>query len=129
DLDLLKAQLDASVERGEQLQNKINALTQEQDKLAWRHTRIEAERSRREDLGPMFSNLKDRPHHPWLGEPEWTLDHLDERLQNYQADCRQLQELHRTLQLGLQSLHAGGLTKFQFSEGDDVEWAKILDFH
>ncbi|WP_156994527.1 hypothetical protein [Tatumella morbirosei] len=29
----------------------------------------------------------------------------------------------------MQSLHAAGLTKFQFSEGDDVEWAKILDFH
>ncbi|OXU12542.1 hypothetical protein B9P84_07680 [Citrobacter braakii] len=26
-------------------------------------------------------------------------------------------------------MHAAGLTKFQFSEGDDVEWAKILDFH
>ena len=94
-----------------------------------KHAWIEAERNRREDLSPMFSHLQERPHHPWLGGDEWTLDNLREGLQAYQSACRQLQELHRTLQQGLQSLHAAGLTKFQFSEGDDVEWAKILDFH
>ncbi|PWY11267.1 hypothetical protein [Citrobacter koseri] len=125
----LKGELDASAERAEQLQTKINALAQEQDKLTNKHAWIEAERNRREDLSPMFSHLQERPHHPWLGGDEWTLDNLREGLQAYQSACRQLQELHRTLQQGLQSLHAAGLTKFQFSEGDDVEWAKILDFH
>ncbi len=129
ELEFLKAQLEESQAYGEKVQNKIDVLIQEQNQLTWKHKRIESERNSRVDQGRIFSNLKELPHHPWFGESAWKQEELDERLQNYQADCRQLQELHNALQAGLQSLHSGGLTKFQFSEGDDAEWTKILDFH
>ncbi|MEX2320964.1 MAG: hypothetical protein WD668_06395, partial [Saccharospirillum sp.] len=72
--------------------------------------------------------LTDLPHHRWLGEADWSLAQLADHLQQYQRDCRTLQQLNADLNAGLNELHAGGLTKYQYSESRDQELKRIIDF-
>ena len=129
ELNQIQRQQDASKEQNQRLLDELNSLRQQHALLARQHDRIVSSRNQREDQVPMFHYLKDQPHHPWLGESSWLLETLDDRLQEYQSDCRKLQTLERTLQQGLMELHAGGLTKYEDSQSQDEEWSRILDFN
>ncbi len=134
-----KTQLQASLEQiidaqshsqqaAEALIQQLNEVSLEQSQLQQQHQQIERARNQRGDSGEPFSYLDQLDHHPWLGEPDWPLEQLAERLQSYQRDCRQLLELDRTLQHGLTELHAAGLTKYQYSDNRDIELRRIIEF-
>lgn len=76
----------------------------------------------------MFDLLSDLPHQPWLGSDEVALTTLAEDLQAYQRDCSALLQLDERIGNHLASLHAGGLTKFQFSENPETEIDQIVRF-
>ena len=122
-------ELARSQELADRLIEKFNLLKAEQNLLTERHQMIERARNQRADQGESFGYLDQQEHHRWLGEPDWTLDELADRLQTYQRDCRRLQDLDRTLLQGLHELHSGGLTKYQYSDTPDAEWRKILEFN
>ena len=85
-------------------------------------------RNQRGDGGEQFSYLPELDHAVWLADPDWRLEELADRLQTYQRDCRRLLELDRGLQAGLAELHAGGLTKYQYSDTPDRELQAIIGF-
>ncbi|MEZ5592744.1 MAG: hypothetical protein R3F53_19400 [Gammaproteobacteria bacterium] len=117
-----------SQETAEQLREQFNTLGKAQSRLEQQQLSIEQARRQRSDSGEPFSYLAQLDHQPWLGEPEWTLDELADKLQIYQRDCRQLRELDNALQHGLAALHAGGLTKYQYSENREAELRYIINF-
>jgi len=92
------------------------------------HGLIVSLRNRRGDDAPVFDLLCDLPHQPWLGSDEVALTTLAEALQAYQRDCSALLQLDERIGNHLASLHAGGLTKFQFSENPETEIDHIIGF-
>ena len=92
------------------------------------HRLIVSLRNRRGDDAPLFDLLSDLPHQPWLGSDEVALTTLAEALQAYQRDCSALLQLDERIGNHLASLHAGGLTKFQFSENPETEIDQIVRF-
>lgn len=92
------------------------------------HRLIVSLRNRRGDDAPVFDLLCDLPHQPWLGSDEVTLTTLAEALQAYQRDCSALLQLDERIGNHLAGLHAGGLTKFQFSENPETEIDHIIRF-
>ena len=72
--------------------------------------------------------LADLPHSPWLAQPEFALEQLAERLQTYQADCRQLLALDEQIRHLLGEIHAGGLTKYQFVGEPESEIVRLVEF-
>lgn len=115
-------------QRAERLRNQLDDVHRQQRALNDAHQTIERLRNQRADQADEFSYLNELPHHPWLGEPEWALDQLAERLQSYQRDCQQLQQLNRDLRAGLAELHSHGLTKYQYSDTPDLELKRIIEF-
>lgn len=85
-------------------------------------------RDNRGDQNRHFEHLAEQAHHPWLAEPEWKLENLAEQLNSYQSDCRQLQELDSELQRLLAIVRSGGFTRYQFSNHQDQELQRIIDF-
>ena len=85
-------------------------------------------RDNRGDQNRHFEYLAEQAHHPWLAEPEWKLENLAEQLNSYQSDCRQLQELDSELQRLLAIVRSGGFTRYQFSNHQDQELQRIIDF-
>lgn len=124
-----QSQLDQLIERGKQLTDKLNSLTQQQLLLEEQHNHIDKARNRRTDQSDEFVYLTDLPHHSGLAEPKWDISELSDRLQTYNADCNKLRDMNRDLELALSELHRGGLTKYQYTGSHDAEWVKIFDFH
>lgn len=110
------------------LRAKQDVVRQNRQQLESAHNTIERLRHQRIDSQEAFSFLSDLPHHPWVGEAEWKLDDLAERLQTYQTDCRQLESLNQRLKNGLPELHTHGLTKYQYADSPDRELKSIIDF-
>ncbi|MEX1198284.1 MAG: hypothetical protein WEB57_10545 [Pseudohongiellaceae bacterium] len=124
----IEERLSESEARAEQLRKELYDVQQQQNRLSDKNHRIARVRDARGDDGEPFSYLADLDHQPWLGEPEWSLDDLADRLDEYQRDCRRLLELGSQLHTGLAELHAAGLTKFQFSDDRDTELQRIIRF-
>jgi hypothetical protein len=108
-------------ERERELQGKLDALDND-------HRNITRLRETRRDDAPVFSSLAELPNQPWLGSLEIKLDELAEELPAYHRDCDELLRLDRELEIKLGQLHAGGLTKFQFVAGSEVEIQRITEF-
>ena len=96
--------------------------------LRKQHENISLRRQHRGDDAQIFDALTDFPHHKWLGTADIELDQLDATLERYQQDCRSLLQLNERIESRLAELHAGGLTKFQFSVGSEVEIERIIEF-
>lgn len=120
--------LSESAARAEQLREALYEVQQQANRLDEKQRRIARLREARGDDDEVFSYLADLEHHPWLGETEWSLEDLADRLGDYQNDCRRLLELDRQLHTGLAELHVAGLTKFQFSDDRDTELQRIIRF-
>lgn len=124
----IEMQLSESETRAEQLRQALYDVQQQQNRLNDKHRQIARIREARGDDGEPFSYLADLDHQPWLGEPDWSLDDLADKLSEYQQGCRRLLDLDRQLHTGLAELHAAGLTKFQFSDDRDTELQRIIHF-
>lgn len=85
-------------------------------------------RNRRGDDAPVFDLLGDLPHQPWLGSDEVALATLAEDLQTYQRDCATLVQLNERIGNHVATLHAGGLTKYLFSDNPETEIDQIVRF-
>lgn len=120
-LDQSKADATGLRKAHKEVQARITALEDQ-------HRLIVSLRNRRGDDAPVFDLLCDLPHQPWLGSDEVTLTTLAEALQAYQRDCSALLQLDERIGNHLASLHAGGLTKFQFSENPETEIDHIIRF-
>lgn len=92
------------------------------------HKQIVSLRNRRGDDAPVFDLLGDLSHQPWFGSDEVTLSTLAEDLQAYQRDCGMLLNLDDRIGSHVASLHAGGLTKYQFSDNPESEHDQIVRF-
>lgn len=101
---------------------------QDLEALKHQHRLIEQRRNQRIDHEGPFTWLADLPHQPWLAQPEFHLDQLSERLQTYQADCRQLLELDELIRRLLGEIHVGGLTKYQFVGEPETEITRLVEF-
>lgn len=120
-LDQSKADATRLRKAHKEVQARITALEDQ-------HRLIVSLRNRRGDDAPVFDLLSDLPHQPWLGSDEVALTTLAEALQAYQRDCSALLQLDERIGNHLASLHAGGLTKFQFSENPETEIDQIVRF-
>ncbi|MFY0664100.1 MAG: hypothetical protein JXQ97_05715 [Natronospirillum sp.] len=128
ELETVLHQLANAHEHNEQLQTQLSAVHRKQDRLQQDHRTISQLRDHRADTLDEYQYLSELPHHKWLGEADWPLSELSECLQQYQRDCRALQQLNSELNTGLAELHAGGLTKYQYSDSRDIELKRIFDF-
>jgi hypothetical protein len=120
--------LETAREHSDQLQGRLNDVHRKQDDLQQDHRSITQLRDNRADTAEEHSYLSELPHHRWLGEADWTLGQLADHLKHYQSDCHTLQRLNSGLNAGLSELHAGGLTKYQYSDSRDQELKRIIDF-
>lgn len=120
-LDESKAEATRLRKAHKEFQARITALEDQ-------HRLIVSLRNRRGDDAPVFDLLSDLPHQPWLGSDEVALTTLAEALQAYQRDCSALLQLDERIGNHLARLHAGGLTKFQFSENPETETDQIVRF-
>ena len=96
--------------------------------LDGQHGQIVGLRNRRGDDAPVFDRLDVLPHQTWLGSDEVTLATLAEDLQDYHRDCVTLLQLDERIGNYLATLHAGGLTKYLFSDNPEVEIDQIVRF-
>jgi hypothetical protein len=124
----MAASLAQSVVRYRALDQQRQQTQKDLDLLAQQHRQIEKNRNQRIDQEGPFTWLPDLPHHPWLAQPDFTLDQLADRLQTYQADCRQLLDLEDQIRQLLSEIHAGGLTKYQFVGDPESEIARLVEF-
>ena len=97
-------------------------------RLEDQHRQIVGLRNRRGDDAPVFDLLGDLPHQPWLGSDDVALATLAEDLQAYQRDCGLLLNLDERIGNHVATLHAGGLTKYQFSDNPETELDQIVRF-
>ena len=105
-----------------------DAVSQALGKLTGQHRDIEQRRDQRGDDDAQFGYLCQLPYHPWLADPGFELEQLAERLLHYQRDCQNLGNLDRQLHTLLADLHTDGLTKYQYSDGEESEISRIIDF-
>ena len=96
--------------------------------LKQQHRQIEQRRNQRIDHEGPFTWLSDSHYQPWLAQPEFALDQLADRLQTYQADCRQLLELDELIRRLLGDIHVGGLNKYQFVGDPEAEIVRLVEF-
>src|SRR5690606_12972888 len=68
------------------------------------------------------------PQHPWLEQEAWPLDALADQMKIFQQDCQQVMQCNIELKAALRELHAGGLTRFQYSDSEDQELNRIIEF-
>jgi hypothetical protein len=127
-LATLAADLDNSVRAAKGLRDKERELQGQLDVLGNDHSNITRLRENRRDDDRVFEHLADLPHQRWLGTDEVVLKQLSEALSVYQRECADLIALDRDLDAGLAKLHVGGLTKFQFVAGSEVEISRIIEF-
>lgn len=112
----------------QQLQTEQNELQQQKTQLQDKHQDISRQRNQRKDDAPLFADLHNVAHHPWLMSVEPLLENLSEHLSNYQNDCQALLRLEEQLKARLAELHAGGLTKYQHKYSAEKEIDKIIEF-
>ena len=124
----LASHLAQSAARYRALDQQRQQAQQDLESLKQQHRQIELRRNQRIDHEGPFTWLEDLPHQPWLAQPEFALDQLSERLQTYQADCRQLLELEDLTRRLLGEIRTGGLTKYQFAGEPEVEITRLVDF-
>lgn len=124
----LATSLAQSASRYRALDQQRQQRQQDLETLKQQHRQIEQRRNQRIDQEGPFTWLADLPHHPWLAQPEFALEQLAERLQTYQADCRQLLELDELIRRLLGEIHTGGLTKYQFVGEPEAEIARLVEF-
>ena len=110
------------------LRQQRDAVSLALSKLTDQHRAIEQRRNQRGDEDAQFGYLDQLPHHPWRAEQGFELEQLAERLLHYQRDCQNLSNLDRQLHTLLADLHTDGLTKYQYSENEESEISRILDF-
>ena len=127
-LSTLQTQLDNSVIAAKNLRERERDLQGKLDTLGNDHQNITRLRETRRDDAPIFNSLADLPNQPWLGSLEVKLEELADALSAYHRDCEELIKLDRELDSKLVQLHAGGLTKFQFVAGSEVEIQRITEF-
>lgn len=124
----LGTHLAQSAERHRALDQQRQQRQQDLAALQQQHRQIEQRRHQRIDHEGPFTWLADLPHSPWLAQPEFALEQLAERLQTYQADCRQLLELDEQIRHLLGEIHSGGLTKYQFVGEPESEIVRLVEF-
>lgn len=124
----LATSLAQSAVRYRALDQQRQQLQKDLESLKQQHRQIEQRRNQRIDHEGSFTWLADLPHRPWLAQPEFSLDQLSERLQTYQADCRQLLELDDVIRRLLGEIHVGGLTKYQFASEPEDEITRLVEF-
>jgi len=124
----LDASLAQSAERHRALDQQRQQRQQDLAILQQQHRQIEQRRHQRIDHEGPFTWLADLPHSPWLAQSEFPLEQLAERLQTYQADCRQLLELDEQILHLLGEIHTGGLTKYQFIGEPESEVVRLVEF-
>lgn len=127
-LAAIRAELDGAEGRARGLRDQGLALQARLAALNKDHGEIQRLREQRRDHGPLFESLADLPNRPWIGLLQPGLAELAATLADYHADCRRLADLDGRLDAGLAELHAGGLTKFHFSEGTESEITRIVEF-
>lgn len=124
----LATSLAQSADRYRALDQRRQQTQKDLDSLWQQHRQIEQLRNQRIDQEDPFTWLPDSRHHPWLAQPDFALDHLVERLQTYQADCRRLLELNEQIHRLLGELHTEGLTKYQFVGDSEEEIMCLVEF-
>lgn len=124
----LKSQLDGFADEAKRMRELQRSLQGRLTELKKQHESICIRRENRGDDAPMFNCLKDFPHRIWLGNTDIELTQLDATLETYQRDCRSLLQLDDRIESRLAELHAGGLTKFQFIQGSEMEIERIIEF-
>jgi hypothetical protein len=127
-LAALENHLQRSVDAAKSLREQERAWQAKLDTLISDHAKIIELREDRRDDSAVFSELVDLPHQPWVGSLDVTLEHLAVALAAYHRDCEELLRLDRDIEGKLTQLHAGGLTKFQFASGNEVEIQRIIEF-
>ncbi|MYZ52269.1 hypothetical protein [Malikia spinosa] len=120
--------LSQSADRLKALDQQRQQLQQGLSSLVQQHRQIEQRRNLRQDQEGQFVWLAELPHHPWLGQPQFELDELAERLQTYLSDCRRLKDLDEKIRHLLSEVHSGGLTKYQSVADAEDEIARLVDF-
>jgi len=124
----LEKQLGESITAARKLRETERDLQVKLDTLNNDHNNITALRENRRDDSPVFACLADLPNQTWFGSGDVTLENLAEALSGYHQDCEELLRLDRDLESKLAQAHAGGLTKFQFVAGSEVEIQRIVEF-
>ncbi len=124
----LDASLVQSTARSRALDQQRQQWRQDSELLKQQHRQIEQRRNQRSDREGSFAWLADLPNHPWLAQPAFELGQLADRLQTYQADCRQLLDLDDRIRRLLGEIHTGGLTKYQFVGDPEAEIARLVEF-
>lgn len=127
-LSELEIELNNSVIAAKNFREKERDLQGRLDTLTNDHSNITRLRESRRDDAKVFDGLVDLPHQRWLGTDEVGLAQLAGTLSAYQRDCADLLQLDRDLEARLAQLHAGGMTKFQFVAGSEVEINRIIEF-
>ena len=127
-LTILLSQLEHSLEAFDLLGKKQLSLQSELDTLELSNQTISRLRENRRDGNAVFDSLADLPHRSWIGGDTVKMENLADILSNYQRECGELLQLGSELDNKLAQLHAGGLTKFQFTGGSESEALKIVDF-
>lgn len=127
-LNTLALTLSQSSTRQQAVSQQHQQPLQELFALDQQHKQIEQRRNQRQDHEGQFAWLAELPNRPWLGQPEFGLEQLAERLQTYLSDCRRLKDLDDKIRHLLSEVHAGGLTKYQFIGGGEEEIERLIEF-
>jgi len=127
-LTLLLSQLEHSLAAFKALGDKQLGLQSELDTLNSSNQTISRLRESRRDGIAVFDGMPDLPHRSWIGGDAVTMENLADVLSTYHRECGELLQLGSELENKLAQLHAGGLTKFQFTGGSEAETLKIVEF-
>jgi hypothetical protein len=127
-LTTLTVTLSQSADRHKALDHQRQQLQQDLQALQQQHRQIDQRRNQRQDHEGLIVWLAELPHHPWLGQPEFALDELAERLHTYISDCRRLRDLDDGIRHLLSEVHTGGLTKYQFLGDVESEIVRLIEF-
>jgi hypothetical protein len=125
---LLLSQLEHSLEAFKALGEKQLKIQSELDTLNSSNQSISKLRESRRDGIAIFDGMTDLPHRSWMGSDTVKMENLADVLSTYHRECGELVQLGSELENKLAQLHAGGLTKFQFSGGSESEILKIVEF-
>ncbi|MDO8845611.1 hypothetical protein [Methylicorpusculum sp.] len=89
--------------------------------LQSQHQRINTARQQRLDQQSPFDFLEQLAFLPCMEAAELTMPTLADRIERYNADCRQLREIDSELNSQLSELHGYGINKFQLQDSSELE--------
>jgi hypothetical protein len=89
--------------------------------LQSQHQRINTARQQRVDQQPPFDYLEQLAFLTCMDAAELTMPTLADRIERYNADCRQLREIDSELNSQLSELHGYGINKFQLQDSSELE--------